>query len=430
MHGQARQRSNVQNLARQEHCNLGYNYAAAPSDASTAQATSAWGGRNEASFIVPNGHSTDYIATTSPSYPLLCAMGQSSGFSQDNGNSSAFENLGHGFTGTNNSILPVHGHSFHQVVNSNTPSRQLSSGSFPPPQALPPSDDFTSDNIPSRREQIRTMMEASGQIPSGFTTQEIMQTPLRAPFPTPSQSSLTSYPTTDGHMSMHSFVMPSLVPSFQFPQGHFETPLPAHSFRTNPVGFLAFPESHAGSGMGLHTTDTINNRMIHIPSDRQYPTLPRHGAHSFDDHPAYFPDDYGAHGNFVEREAVGPRLQSSLPPDQHSLSPHELHSYDQVSRTQGGSQPQTPVRSPEERSVFHLNVPGIECRWRNDDGEICMAPIIPDDCAHHFSDVHGIRDMAWYFKVICRWCPSEPKKVVLRKNFVRHMREVHLHCSR
>ncbi|KAI6038122.1 hypothetical protein EDC04DRAFT_2038357 [Pisolithus marmoratus] len=426
MQGQARQRSNIQNLARQEHCNLGYDYAAALSDASTAQATSTRGGNNEASFIVSNGHSTDYGATISPSHSLLYAMGQSSRFSQDNGNSSAFGNLGLGFTGTTNSMPPVHGHSFHKAVNSNTPSSQLSSLSFPPPQALPPSDGFTSDNIPSRREQIRTMMEASGQIPSGFTTQEIMRTPLPAPFPTPSQSSPTSYPTTDDHMSMYSFVMPSSVPSFQFPQGHFETPLPAHSFRTNPVGFLAFPESHAGSGMGLRTTDTINNRIVHIPSDRLYPTLPHHGAHSFDDH--YFPNDYGAYENFVGSKVVGPHLQLSLPPDQHSLSLPGPHSYDQVSRTQGGSQPQIPVRSPEERSVFHPNVPGIECRWRNDDGEICMAPIIPDHCAHHFSDVHGIRDMAWHFKVICRWCPSE--KVVLRKNFVRHMREVHLHCSR
>ncbi|KAI5992928.1 hypothetical protein EDD15DRAFT_2196782 [Pisolithus albus] len=42
---------------------------------------------------------------------------------------------------------------------------------------------------------------------------------------------------------------------------------------------------------------------------------------------------------------------------------------------------------------------------------------------------HGIRNTAWNVKVIGCWCPSKPQKMVTLKNFLMHMKEVHLCCA-
>ncbi|KAI6020716.1 hypothetical protein PISMIDRAFT_8692 [Pisolithus microcarpus 441] len=80
---------------------------------------------------------------------------------------------------------------------------------------------------------------------------------------------------------------------------------------------------------------------------------------------------------------------------------------------------------PSHTLSDHRSIP---CGWRDDEGHECTMLVHPDDCKDHFADVHGIKRMAWYAKIICHWCPSE--KEVSRKYFLRHMKEVHLGCSR
>ncbi|KAI6046913.1 hypothetical protein EDC04DRAFT_945476 [Pisolithus marmoratus] len=70
------------------------------------------------------------------------------------------------------------------------------------------------------------------------------------------------------------------------------------------------------------------------------------------------------------------------------------------------------------------------CGWINEDGSPCGAPITYANCADHFAIVHGIKDKAADVKVHCRWCTSPVEKKIKRKNILRHLREVHLRCSR
>ncbi|KAI6046902.1 hypothetical protein EDC04DRAFT_944731 [Pisolithus marmoratus] len=318
------------------------------------------------------------------------------------------------------SISVFHDHTSGQVGDSNAPWSQLSSSFFLSPRELRPSDGLTSDNISLRPEQMRTMMQAPGQFPSGITSQEIIQTSLLAlysyMFPVPSLSSSTPCSTTDNCSSLSSSMMPSLTPSSQLPQGHLGTLFPARSLHMKPADFSASREFYAGSDMELYTTGTDNNRTVHVVSDHLLST----------------PSDHltGDYGNFDKSEAVGPRLQPSLPLNQHLWSPYKRHSHDPVSRINGESQSRTAMKPSGTHSVYHPNVPNVRCGWRNDTNEECGAPITPDDCGRHFADVHGIKNIARHVKITCRWCPLELEKEIVRKNFPRHLMEVHLHCPR
>ncbi|KAI6022222.1 hypothetical protein PISMIDRAFT_689263 [Pisolithus microcarpus 441] len=124
------------------------------------------------------------------------------------------------------------------------------------------------------------------------------------------------------------------------------------------------------------------------------------------------------------------------------LSPRKLLSQDRASRIKGRRRSRTfhhthrsattrsrPTRLPKAHSVCCHHV-SKSCGWRDDEGKKCAKPISYDDCPGHFATAHGIRNKAWNVKVICRWCPSEPYKVVTRKNFLRHMKEVHFCFAR
>lgn len=70
------------------------------------------------------------------------------------------------------------------------------------------------------------------------------------------------------------------------------------------------------------------------------------------------------------------------------------------------------------------------CGWQNEDGSRCGASVSRCNCAGHFAEAHGIKNMAADVEVLCRWCPLGAKNVVIRHNFLRHLKEVHLRCPR
>lgn len=93
------------------------------------------------------------------------------------------------------------------------------------------------------------------------------------------------------------------------------------------------------------------------------------------------------------------------------------------------TQSRTLVRRSVARPLRYQNVQ-VCCGWQNEDGRQCGTPVTYNDCADHFSAVHGIIGMAADIKVLCRWCPSSVGKKIKRKNILRHFREKHLHCPR
>ncbi|KAI5994234.1 hypothetical protein EDC04DRAFT_1243252 [Pisolithus marmoratus] len=412
--------STFEDLASFSGCIAGQNEAASIVSPLVDQGRGYWDTQDHVSSHVTNHDTVPSAPQTN--FLQLYAVGYPPRYPQENGNVSTFEDLDHGSTGPTtglSSISAFHDHTSGQVGDSNAPWPQLSSPFFLSPQELRSSDGFTSDNIPLRPEQMHTMMEARAQFPSGFTSPEIIDTPPSAPysyvFPTPLLSNSTPYSTTDDSTSCSS-VMPSPIASSQFPQGHLGTLVPAHSLHMKPADFSASQEFHAGSDMELYTTGTDNNHMVHVVGD----------------HLLFTPSDHstGDYGNFDKSQVAGPRLQSSLPLNQHLLSPYKHHSHGQVSRIKGESQSRTAIKPSGARSVCRSNVPIVHCGWRNDTNEECGAPITLNDCRRHFADVHGIKNIARHVKIACRWCPLELEKEIVRKNFPRHLMEVHLHCPR
>ncbi|KAI6046899.1 hypothetical protein EDC04DRAFT_2597681 [Pisolithus marmoratus] len=390
------------------------------------QSRSYWGTQDHDSHHVTNHNTTPSLSHTS--LLELCAMGYTSRCPQENENISTFGDLAHSSAGpTMGSISALYDHTSGLAIDSNAPWSQLSSPFFLSPQELRPSDG-TSDNIPLRPEQIQTMMGARAQFPSGVAMQEIIEAPFPAPysytFPTPPQSNSTSYSTNDDHMSMYSFMMPRLVSSSQRPQGHIGALCPTHTLHKKHADFPASRKCHSGNEMKLCMTGTDNNCTLHVPGDHPLSTRYDHGARP-GNRAAYILDDYtvGDYGNSDKSpQVVSPRLQSSLPSNEHS-SPHKRHSHDRVSRIKGGSQSQTPMKPPGARSVYRSNVSNVHCGWRNDINKECGAPIKPDDCVRHFAHVHGIKRIASHVTITCRWCPLEPKKELTRKYFLRHLKE-------
>lgn len=70
----------------------------------------------------------------------------------------------------------------------------------------------------------------------------------------------------------------------------------------------------------------------------------------------------------------------------------------------------------------------IFCNWHGADGLQCCEPINYDDVPHHFKTVHGIKGLGREVKIRCDW--DDCQDIVIRHNFVRHIREVHLNCKR
>ncbi|KAI5994232.1 hypothetical protein EDC04DRAFT_2805192 [Pisolithus marmoratus] len=263
----------------------------------------------------------------------------------------------------------------------------------------------------------------------GFTTQSMQQTHFTPFPPTSSQHNPTSYTAADNHALYYpSSQITSQMQASQFPQERIGPPFPVHSLHTEAVDLPDPREIRAGSEMAFHTTGTVDDRTAHVLSDHRLPTLSDYGAQG---RATYAPNDHTEgmtsgvmydHGNFNENRHNSGRVMSSRL-NQHSFSPYEHPSRNQVSRVEGGD-------PPGARSVCQPNDSSIRCGWRNDVGEECGVPITLDDYALHFADFHDIKDIARHVKIPCRWCPLELEWEITRNNILRHLREVHFHCPR
>ncbi|KAI6117370.1 hypothetical protein EDD16DRAFT_1009103 [Pisolithus croceorrhizus] len=400
------------------------------------------------------GHPSDYITshdtTPPPSYtiPLLpYAVEQSLGYPQESGNVSTFGDLDSSFAGPTMGLGPIpslRNCTPGQVISSGAPWSRLSNPLLPSFQELYPSDDFTIGDVPLPLEQTQTEIE-----------QIRPRTPFPYTYPIPSQSNSTSYSTSDGYISFYpSFPMPNQSSSFLSPQEHLGYPLPVHPHYTRPVNLAGFHRFDSGSKMELHTSGIPDDHAALVLNDHQSYTLSDNKTHPFCNYATCIPGDHTTgdgvddyrdfdESAFDSNKVVGLRPRLSLPPNQVPLSPRGLHSHDRVSRIEGGSLSRTfhptrraatarsrfPTRLSKARSVCCHNV-FRSCGWRNDEGGECGVPISCGNRGDHFAAAHSIENMAWHVKIICRWCPSEPQTVVTRKNFSRHIKEVHLGCAR
>ncbi|KAI5997467.1 hypothetical protein EDD15DRAFT_2245898 [Pisolithus albus] len=238
-------------------------------------------------------------------------------------------------------------------------------------------------------------------------------------------------------------------------QEHLGYPLPVHPHYVTPVDLLGFHGIDTGSQMELHATlGTLDYNAAQVVHDHPSHTLSDYETH-LRSHATNVLDDYttggklDGYGNLVEskfnsEQVVGLGPQSPPPANQLPPSPRKLLSHDRVSRVKGRSLFRTfhrtccpatarsrpkATRLSKTRSVCCHNVT-VPCGWRDDEGKKCGMLISYGDCSGHFSTAHGITNIAWDVKVICCWCPSEPQRVVTRKNILRHMKEVHLCCAR
>lgn len=180
-------------------------------------------------------------------------------------------------------------------------------------------------------------------------------------------------------------------------------------------------------------------------------TLSDHKTHSFYNRAAYAPGDHttgGAvddYGNFdASKVSLGQVVdlppQLPLPPNQLPISPCQLHSHDRVSPI-GGRSPsrtsrrigrsataQSPSSTRPPKVSYHNN--STSCGWREDAGNGCSERVNCSNLKKHLISAHGINNTGENTEIICRWCPSDRSKGVLRKNLPRHVKEVHLGCRR
>ncbi|KAI5997442.1 hypothetical protein EDD15DRAFT_2245822 [Pisolithus albus] len=202
--------------------------------------------------------------------------------------------------------------------------------------------------------------------------------------------------------------------------------------------------------MELHVPGTLDHHAAQVFGDYPSHTLSDHGTRLLRSHATYIPDDHTTGGvvdyrnseesEFNLEQVVGPSPQLPLlPPNQLPPSPRRRLSHDRMSRIRGESlsrpfyytsRPATArSRSTRPRKVRRHNG-SIPCGWRDEGGKKCGMPISYDDSTSHFATAHGITNIAGNVEVICRWCPSVPQRRITRKNFMRHVKEVHLCCVR
>ncbi|KAI5992938.1 hypothetical protein EDD15DRAFT_956443 [Pisolithus albus] len=204
--------------------------------------------------------------------------------------------------------------------------------------------------------------------------------------PIPFQSNWTSYFTSDRYVS-------SLNTSSWSPQEHLTYPLhvhPSHTLSDHKMHLFRSPAAHISD---YHTTGGGVDDCRHF------------------DEPKF---------NTEQITGFGPQLP---------LSPRNLLSQDRAFRIKGRRRSRT-FHHTHRSATARSRPTKLPCGWRDDEGKKCGKPISYDDCPGHFASAHGIRNKAWNVKVICRWCPAELYKVVTRKNFMRHMKEVHFCYAR
>ncbi|KAI6038147.1 hypothetical protein EDC04DRAFT_3090947 [Pisolithus marmoratus] len=420
------------------------------------------GGSLIASHLVNQGRgflrAPDYVTNddaTLPSpyttdLPQLIAIGQPPTYPQENENISTFGDLDHDYAGP--AMRPsIRGHTSGQVIHSTVPPQGLSSPFLPSVSVreLCLSDGLNGNYFPLPPEQIRTGVAPPAELLSMQTIiQTHPQTPIRYPSPVLSRF----HSTSANYISFDpSSLMPNQFPPSQSPQEHFGY-LPVHPHHTIPAGLPGLRGFRAGSNADLYTTRIANNPAAHLLGDHPLLTAPNHVAQPFGNHATYIVDDHTAatisggvdYATFDKskcaEQVVGSRPQSSLSPNQLLLSPRVLHPHDRIdgrnlsgiirhARPSSTSQSRTSTRLPKARSVGDCNGYHL-CGWQDDNGRECGMPIAFDDCADHLATVHGIKNITWDVKVVCHWCSSNTQKKVIRKNLLRHLKEVHFGCPR
>ncbi|KAI6038120.1 hypothetical protein EDC04DRAFT_2038339 [Pisolithus marmoratus] len=124
---------------------------------------------------------------------------------------------------------------------------------------------------------------------------------------------------------------------------------------------------------------------------------------------------------------IGRNLPSSCLPDA-TQPPYEMHPSNRLPHTGGGDLPIPSGPPVADHPHEHIHRNRIPCEWVNPNGMRCNV-LIGFDCKKHFSTVHGIENISSKKKVKCLWCPPRTRKRG-RKNFLRHIREVHMKLSR
>lgn len=116
------------------------------------------------------------------------------------------------------------------------------------------------------------------------------------------------------------------------------------------------------------------------------------------------------------------QIYSTGPPGFHTgnqMEPHSPSTLDNYTAQAHSDHPSHTL------SVYR----SIPCGWRDDEGNKCSMLVHARDCNDHFATVHSIKRMTRDFEITCRWCP--PERMNLRRhNFLRHVKEVHLGCTR
>ncbi|KAI6117355.1 hypothetical protein EDD16DRAFT_1008691 [Pisolithus croceorrhizus] len=347
---------------------------------------------------------------------------------------------------------------FGEVTGSDAPWTWLPNLLLPSLQELHPSDDFTGGNVPLPSEQTQTKMVAAAQFPSSLATQLTNQicpwTSFSYTCPNSSQSNSTSYSTSDGYVPFYPFFpLPNQNSAFWSLQEHVGFPFPTHPRYTRPQDLPSLHGPDVGGNVEPHASGILNDRTAQVLNDHPLCTLSDYETYPSRNHSTHIPENDTAggrvdgHGNFDEgkfnsEQVVDLRPQSLLPPKQLLLPSCKLRSHHCVSRIEDRSlsgtfrrtrrsatQSRITMRLPKARSVCDHNV-SHSCGWRDDKGRECGIPISYSECADHFAAAHDIKDIAWNVRIICLWCFSEPQKEVIRKNLLRHLREIHLRCSR
>ncbi|KAI6139236.1 hypothetical protein BKA82DRAFT_2993061 [Pisolithus tinctorius] len=218
-------------------------------------------------------------------------------------------------------------------------------------------------------------------------------------------------------------------PNLSVPASSLWIPPPVQPHLMMPADLPGFHEFPARTEMELHETGTFDNRVAYILSDHPLPALPDHSAGMTSGGVA----NHGKiNGSKCSADKVDLHVQSSLLPKKFPSSRREPCSLDHLCHVEGEggdvSGPRTSRRLPKTRLVCDRIVSKL-CGWRDDNGTKCGAPITYD-CANHFAVVHGVENIARDIKIICRWCPTKKQRKVIRKNILRHLREVHLRYSR
>lgn len=119
-------------------------------------------------------------------------------------------------------------------------------------------------------------------------------------------------------------------------------------------------------------------------------------------------------------------LDASLTSWENDSSPEHHQGPTTTSFTLDGAvRETTTVDSQVNNSDGCLSIP---CFHPRTDGAACLDWIACHDVPTHFKEVHNVRNLPRNCSLICRW--QDCGRVVLRHNFVRHVRECHFEHNR